>query len=725
MSDAFISYANEDKQFALKLAEAFKKQNRAFWISDWEETPTVEKMREIEAAHTFIFALSPYSVTSEVCSWEVAHAVNNNKRLVPLLRLDAEGIIPNVLASLDGIPFREDDDFEDSFQSLLKIIDMDLDHTKQHTHLLMRAIQWNKRGRKQSFLLRGDSLKRAEQWLKKCENRDPQPNPLQKQYIRMSQIFQAMLPGELNDIYISYSRKDMEFTRKLYKALRENDYDIWVDWADIEKGADWLKKVYAGIEDADNFIFVISPNSIESEICGWELAHAVKNNKRIIPILRRSTSQDSDKTRSEIISLPHPLSFINWLYFREEDDFDQSLQDLLELIERDRNRIKKHTRFLVRAIQWNKKDRNNKFLLRRSDLKEAEEWLKVDKEPYPTDFIKEYIRASRDFEETLRKLPKDVFISYSHRQEDMNFVRLLYDELEFSNHVAWVDWEDIVPTTEWEKELYIGIEAADNFLFVVSPASVASEYCLKELEHAVKHNKRLIRVEYQTPKEVPPPLDSIQWINFNNKDFDSAMSELIKMIGTDLEYVRTHRRLLMRALEWDRNGRDDSFLLRGSDLENTQQWLVGGMSKEPKPTPLHSQYIITSHQQERREQNGWRRSYEETLIQIHNYKKEHQQALLGEIEALSTLSQALFRLNEDFDSMIACLKAGRKLRKVETSDDFRYEIMTNLTQVVTDIRKRKPLKESIIITKPATSHLETLLIQTEEWLQYQKNAADS
>ncbi len=68
----------------------------------------------------------------------------------------------------------------------------------------------------------------------------------------------------------------------------------------------------------------------------------------------------------------------------------------------------------------------------------------------------------------------------------------------------------------------------------------------------------------------------------------------MKALDTDLEHTRTHTRLLVRAIEWDREGQDPSFLLRGKDLVASEQWLKQAGSKEPSPTPLQIQYISTS-----------------------------------------------------------------------------------------------------------------------------------
>ena len=47
----------------------------------------------------------------------------------------------------------------------------------------------------------------------------------------------------------------------------------------------WGAAIFANIEAADNFLFVISPDSLSSWMCGKEVAHAVAKNKRIVTIL--------------------------------------------------------------------------------------------------------------------------------------------------------------------------------------------------------------------------------------------------------------------------------------------------------------------------------------------------------------------------------------------------------------------------------------------------------
>ena len=91
---------------------------------------------------------------------------------------------------------------------------------------------------------------------------------------------QAPRPQE---VFISYSRKDKEFVRRLYEALKRRDREAWVDWEDIRPTEEWLQAIYNAIEGADTFIFVLTPDSVASKSCRREIAHAAAHNKRMVP----------------------------------------------------------------------------------------------------------------------------------------------------------------------------------------------------------------------------------------------------------------------------------------------------------------------------------------------------------------------------------------------------------------------------------------------------------
>jgi hypothetical protein len=198
----------------------------------------------------------------------------------------------------------------------------------------------------------------------------------------------------------------------------------------------------------------------------------------------------------------------------------------------------------------------------------------------------------------------EIFISYSRR--DKAFVERFLDGLKnngYSSDNIWVDWEDIPASSDWEAEIKKGIETANSIIFILSPEWAKSGECAKELKFATEYNKRLFPIVWQNvdPNSIQKELGSINWIFFRETDnFDEAMQKLLSAIKTDLGWVSQHTTLLTRANEWNTKNRDDGYLLRGSELQEAETWLsqAGDEEKQPRPTPLQSEYIYASRQED-------------------------------------------------------------------------------------------------------------------------------
>ncbi|MFL6212195.1 MAG: TIR domain-containing protein [Pyrinomonadaceae bacterium] len=205
----------------------------------------------------------------------------------------------------------------------------------------------------------------------------------------------------------------------------------------------------------------------------------------------------------------------------------------------------------------------------------------------------------------------DVFICYS--RADGQFVKELYRELGENGRHVWLDLKSIQPSTLWENEIYAGIEAADNFIFVISPASLrADSFCHKELAHAHANNKRIIPLFHHAvaDADIPPTLAQYQREDFPaDGDFTTYFANLLSVLDEDPAYLREHTRLLTRALEWQRTddgagNKDKSLLLRGTDLTRAEE-LLRTSDKRPQFTNLQAQYVVASRVGANRTRNRW------------------------------------------------------------------------------------------------------------------------
>jgi len=119
----------------------------------------------------------------------------------------------------------------------------------------------------------------------------------------------------MSDVFISYSRKDIAFARLLRESLQQSQVDTWIDWERIPVGEKWWTEICEAIENANVFMFIISRNSIGSSVCKDEIKQALKNNKRIIPII-------VDELKPDVIKEFAPeLPQFNWIIFARDHIF--------------------------------------------------------------------------------------------------------------------------------------------------------------------------------------------------------------------------------------------------------------------------------------------------------------------------------------------------------------------------------------------------------------------
>jgi WD40 repeat protein len=226
------------------------------------------------------------------------------------------------------------------------------------------------------------------------------------------------------DIFISYSRKDIAFARLIRASLQASGLDTWIDWDRIPVGERWWDEICQAIERTHIFMFIISASSMSSPVCRDEINQALKNHKRIIPILVDHLAPEA--VHRFVPELPE----LNWVIFEKDHlfqiaeneqaqsgppedrlvalpkqpQFEQAMARLSEAIHTDWDWVRSHTQLQVDALRWSTKDRDASYLLRGSALEDAEGWLSRagGHDPQPTLLQSQFITASR-IEETRRQ----------------------------------------------------------------------------------------------------------------------------------------------------------------------------------------------------------------------------------------------------------------------------------------------------------------------------------
>lgn len=627
--DAFISYGRADsKAFATKLHSRLLEQQFKVWFDQNDIPLAVDFQNQIddgiEKADNFLFVIAPHSVNSPYCRKEIELALKRHKRIIPLLHVEqinretwqqrypqgteadweayqAKGLhssFPNMhpeISKINWVYFREGiDDFDNSLAGLLDILARHKDYVYQHTFFLAKALEWERNQKKSPCLLVGEERQQAENWLK-VRFQEEQP-PCTPTNLHCEYITESIKNGHnlMTQVFLAYAHEDQAVMQKIRHSLMRQAITVWTNNTDIQTGEAFDKAIQRGIEQADNLVYLLSPQALNSEYCQQELNYALSLNKRIIPVLVNKTPLEQ---------IPDALRYLQYIDLTDnvkEDDYLLDESELLKILHQDEDYYNEHKILLTKALKWKQQHENPSILLRGYNLRSAEVWLKVANKRTlhpPIPLIEEFIA------ESLRQPPAtslDVFVSYS--RADSGFARKLNDALQMQGKTTWFDQESIASGADFQQEIYQGIEVSDNFLFILSPRSVKSPYCADEVEYAAKLNKRFVTVLHQpvNPAELHPELAKIQWIDFNQKsaNFATTFSQLIRTLETDREYVNSHTKWTQRTLDWEEKGKNSDLLLRGSEFVIAQNWLQTALEqkKQPAPTALHQTFIEESHQ---------------------------------------------------------------------------------------------------------------------------------
>ena len=113
-------------------------------------------------------------------------------------------------------------------------------------------------------------------------------------------------------VFVSYSRADSAFVKKLIADLKTLGVDIWLDLLDIPLGSLWDVEINTALNECNCVLFVASEASVQSKNALDEVYAAMEDNKRVVPI------------RIDNCKLPFRLNRLQ--HYDVTDNYDEALQ---------------------------------------------------------------------------------------------------------------------------------------------------------------------------------------------------------------------------------------------------------------------------------------------------------------------------------------------------------------------------------------------------------------
>jgi WD40 repeat protein len=134
-------------------------------------------------------------------------------------------------------------------------------------------------------------------------------------------------PPRLDKLFVSYSRRNEIFARKLVGDLKDAGLRVWYDREKIKGSEDWWQSIVNGIKAADYFVFCLSPDAIRSEVARDELLVARQHGKPIFAVMLEDCLDD---LKTETFANIQWLSKLHVIDFTQIALYGSKLRELIE-----------------------------------------------------------------------------------------------------------------------------------------------------------------------------------------------------------------------------------------------------------------------------------------------------------------------------------------------------------------------------------------------------------
>jgi hypothetical protein len=295
-----LSYAPEDKFIIQDFHRQFDAEG---WIDLWLEEERiipgmnreVEIRRAVENADAVIVFLSHNSVTKRgypqrelKFALDVAEEKPERPNFIILLKLD-QCQVPRNMRSLKCIDFSWPEDRQDAYSRLLKDLATQDDIVNRRTGKIKSA------------------------------------HFVSQKQVRTNLVSEDKVPQisrrKNKQVFISYSRNDIEFVKMLALNLETQGFSVWWDVSKLQGGDRWMRAIQSAIDASQSCIVVLTPDSVTSEWVENEYTYALANKVKVIPLYLRRCK------------VPIALATIQYIDFlKNEHDF--ALRHLIAAVKR-------------------------------------------------------------------------------------------------------------------------------------------------------------------------------------------------------------------------------------------------------------------------------------------------------------------------------------------------------------------------------------------------------
>lgn len=278
-------------------------------------------------------------------------------------------------------------------------------------------------------------------------------------------------------LFISYAHTDRWQVNQIVSVLKSGGHDPWFD-EQLLPGDDWKKRLLTAIQDCEIFVYVLSPESVESEWCQWEFARAIELDKAVLPILIQS-----------------PIDLPDLIAQRQYVDFSKGMTP--ESVSRLMGGITQI------AIQ------------------------------FPVNAAPAAPAAPDDKPAQAEEPLKHVFISYS--QADLDIMHRARADLKQAGIPVWTDESIKTGASFWQGVIEDAIENAGCLLMLMSPDAKTSDWVRRELSYAAAREipiyPALVRGDELSA--IPLNLMDMQYADLRS-DYETRMPEVIRGIYSTL-----------------------------------------------------------------------------------------------------------------------------------------------------------------------------------------------